>query len=413
MNIKKFLRNYINKRWKLYALLVVVFAAAFGFYLIPSREVAERSALANSGTGTTIASAPPVKPQHVITPDKVRAIYMTSWVAGTKNWREELVNFIEKTELNSIVIDVKDYSGRISFDTGDSVIKAEGSEEIRVKDMKSFIDELHGKGVYVIARITVFQDPFYSKKHPTAAVQTKSGTLWRDKKGISYLDPGSKEAWDYTIRIARDSEAVGFDELNFDYIRFPSDGNMSSIAFPASMKILKSGEASSATSTPWKVRVLSSFFSYLHQNLKDVGVPISADVFGMTTTNRDDLNIGQVLEAIIPYFDYVAPMVYPSHYPPTFHGFKNPADHPYEVIYFAMSSAVTRLNAASTSPDKLRPWIQDFNLGAKYDATKIIAEKKAIYDSGLDSWMSWDAGNKYTRGAYGEASISAAIHNSL
>ena len=340
----------------------------------------------DSASSETIISEPQ-KPKHIKTPDAVRAIYMTSWVAGTKEWRAELVEFVKKSELNSIVIDVKDYTGRVSFDTENPAIKEMGSEEIRVKDMKDFIETLHDAGIYAIARITVFQDPFYSKKHLEIAVQKKNGAIWKDKKGLSYSDPGAKEFWDYTIEVAKASERAGFDELNFDYIRFPSDGNMKDIAFPISKN-------------KNKVEVLTEFFKYLSEELKETGVPISADVFGMTTTNYDDLNIGQVLENIAPYFDYVAPMVYPSHYPPTFQGFKNPAAHPYEVVRYSMSKAVERLSAPTSTPSKLRPWLQDFDLGATYDKTKVRAQIQAVYDSGLTSWMSWDAGNKYTRDAY-------------
>ncbi|QQG42440.1 MAG: putative glycoside hydrolase [Candidatus Giovannonibacteria bacterium] len=345
-----------------------------------------------AGDGSAFQTTPavisePEKPRHVKTPEPVKAIYMTSWVAGTKDWRGELVEFVKKSELNSIVIDIKDYTGRISFNTGNQKIQEVGSEEMRVGDMKNFIEQLHDAGIYVIARITVFQDPFYTKKHPEIAVQKKNGLLWKDKKGLSYLDPAAREFWDYIIEVARASEAAGFDELNFDYIRFPSDGNMSDIMFPIAGKRNK-------------VEVLSEFFAYLNSALSDLPVPISADVFGMVATNPDDLNIGQVLENIAPHFDYVSPMVYPSHYPPGFQNYKNPAAHPYEVVRFSMNKAVERLIAASSTPSKLRPWIQDFDLGATYDASKVRAQIQAVYDSGLTSWMSWDAGNKYTKDAY-------------
>ena len=336
-------------------------------------------------TPLIVEEAPKVK--HIKTPEAVKAIYMSSWVAGTKDWRAELVDLIKKTELNSIVIDVKDYTGRISFDTGNAFIKEAGSEEIRVKDMKDFIETLHDAGIYAIARITVFQDPYYSKKHLDQAVQKKNGTIWKDKKGLSFVDPAAREFWDYIIEVAKASEAVGFDELNFDYIRFPSDGNMSDIKFPVSVKRNK-------------VEVLSEFFAYLDSQLNDLPVPISADVFGMVATNYDDLNIGQVLENIAPYFDYIAPMVYPSHYPPTFQGYKNPAAHPYEIVFYSMSKAVERLSAPTSTPTKLRPWLQDFDLGAYYRVAEIEAQKKAVYDSGLTSWMFWDAGNRYTKEAY-------------
>ena len=120
----------------------------------------------------------------------------------------------------------------------------------------------------------------------------------------------------------------------------------------------------------------------------------------MVTSNTDDLNIGQLLESIASYFDYVAPMIYPSHYPPTFHGYKNPAAHPYEIVRFAMERGIERLAAPTSTPTKLRPWLQDFDLGANYGVAEVNAQKKAVYDAGLQSWMVWDASNKYTREAY-------------
>ena len=362
-----------------------LFCAAVAVYLWrPFVDVADR-------TETKTAQVIEVpKVRHIATPTAVRAIYMTSWVAGTDGWRKELVDFVKKTEVNSIVIDVKDYSGHILFDTGDEIIKKSGAEEVRSKDMKEFIEILHDADIYAIARITVFQDPFYSKNHLSTAVQRKNGTLWKDRKGLSYVDPSSQEFWDYIIRIAQASEKVGFDELNFDYIRFPSDGDMKDIRYPVSD--FSNGQT--------KSKILESFFAYLQKGLASTGVPLSADVFGMVTTNYDDLNIGQVLESIAPYFDYIAPMVYPSHYPPTFLGYKKPAEYPYEVVKFSMEKAVGRMITASTTPSKLRPWLQDFNLGATYDAAKIKAQKKAVYDAGLNSWMMWDPANKYTRGGY-------------
>jgi hypothetical protein len=327
------------------------------------------------------------KIKHLKTPDSVKGIYMTSWVAGAKNWRKNLVEFIDSTELNSIIIDVKDYTGRISFETNDPYIQKIGSSENRIPDLKEFIGALHDRGIYVIARISVFQDPFFVQKKPELAVKRKDGKIWKDRKGISWLDPASKEAWDYTVKIARETERVGFDELNFDYVRFPSDGNMADIKYPYWDEI-----------TP-KAEIIKNFFAYLKSQLSDVKVPLSVDLFGMTTWNNDDLNIGQILEYAAPYFDYIAPMVYPSHYPKTFQGFANPADHPYEIIYSGMMRAREKLLNASSTPKKLRPWLQDFDLGAEYDASMVLLEKKAVYDAGINSWMLWDPANKYTRDA--------------
>lgn len=335
---------------------------------------------------------------HVPTPKAVRAVYMTSWVAGTKSLRGHIVSLIDATELNAVVIDIKDYSGHIAFPVDDPTVSKYGASEKRFPDVREFVGELHKKGVYVIGRITVFQDPFLAKARPDLAVKKESdtSTLWKDYKGLSYIDPGAEEGWKYIAALARASYALGFDELNFDYIRFPSDGNMRDIYFPWS-ETRMSGDASLG-----KAAVLRDFFRFLRESLSDIhdqGAALSADLFGMTTTNTDDLNIGQILEYAEPSFDFIAPMVYPSHYPPGFHGFSNPNNNAYEVVKYSMDSAVTRLIAASSTPDKLRPWLQDFDYGGTYDAAKVRAQIQATYDAGLSSWMLWDPSNKYTREA--------------
>ncbi|TSD03500.1 MAG: Uncharacterized protein Athens071416_181 [Parcubacteria group bacterium Athens0714_16] len=347
---------------------------------------------------------------HIKTPEQVKALYMTSWVAGTPSIRKKVIDIIDRTEINSVVIDIKDYTGKISFEVEDPILKEVGSSEKRIADVKDFIKILHEKNIYVIGRISVFQDPQFVSKFPELAVKKASdGSIWKDYKGISWLDAGSKKVWDYVISIGKESYRVGFDELNFDYIRFPSDGNMKDISYPFSeQKIL-------ADPNLGKAKIMEDFFRYLSSKFKGTGVTLSADLFGMVTTNSDDLNIGQVLERALPYFDYVAPMVYPSHYPKTFIGLSNPAAYPYEVVKYSMDFAVKRAVAldnvgiATTSPmfnkttsqsvKKLRPWLQDFDLGATYTPEMVRKQMQATYDSGLTSWMLWDAANTYTESA--------------
>jgi len=375
-------------------------------------------------------------PQYLPTPDSLKAIYMTQCVVGTPSFRTELVNLIDETELNSVVIDIKDYSGKISFDTNNPDLVESVSDKCGARDMVSFIELLHSKGIYVIGRITVFQDPYYSLKHPELAVKFASpeGAVWKDGKGLSFIDVGAKPYWDYIIILSREARKIGFDELNYDYIRFPSDGPMQNITFDWA-------------GNKEKQVALEEFFAYLQKEMKDstkypqgVTPPIiSADLFGMVTTNYDDLNIGQVLESALPYFDYIAPMVYPSHYPKGFNGWNNPNTVPYELIKFVLSSAVSRTVAqtssvktldsqpvmksvevpptASTSAtttkqvatgmytkevydkNKIRPWLQDFDYGGNYDVSEVKAQIQATYDVGLDSWMLWAPSNKYTQGA--------------
>lgn len=351
----------------------------------------------------------PLVVSHVETPEKVKAIYMTSWVASDRKWRAQLVRFIEESEINSVVIDIKDYAGEIVYPVETKELAAFGSEGVRVPDMKEFVADLHARDIYVIGRVAVFQDALMVKKKPEWAVlRSSDGGVWRDRKGISWLDPGNSEVWRYAALIGKDAYAIGFDEINYDYIRYPSDGNMQDIAYP-----FAKGRK--------KTEVMHDFYAYLAKvfGSERSKIPISADLFGMTTTNTDDLNIGQLLENALPYFDYIAPMVYPSHYPPNFNGWKNPNTVPGEIVKFSMSRAVARANIfeakeagfiASTSTPayvpsgkyakKLRPWLQDFDYGGDYGEAEVRAQIAGTYASGLDSWMIWDPANRYTRSAY-------------
>ncbi|MEX1087174.1 MAG: putative glycoside hydrolase [Candidatus Paceibacterota bacterium] len=362
---------------------------------------------------------------HVETPDSVRAIYMTTCAASTPSFRQRLTDLLKTTEVNSIVIDIKDYSGGISFPVNDPELKPAQGINCFVPDMKEFIEELHEMGVYVIGRITVFQDPFYARRNPDVAVQRGDGSVWTDGKGLSFTDPSARQVWEYTISLSQESYALGFDELNYDYIRFPSDGNMKDIKFPVS------GERA-------KDVVIEEFFAYLFEKVNDPEVfpngspATSADLFGMVTTNYDHLGIGQVLERAMPYFDYIAPMVYPSHYPNGFNGWANPNHYPYEIIKYTMSRGADRAVATTTSiafsgakrigtstpavyekevydKDKLRPWLQDFDYGGDYGPDEVRAQIQATYDAGLDSWMLWDPGNYYTREALKSASSSGGM----
>lgn len=327
---------------------------------------------------------PPFKVTHIETPTAVKALYMSSWVAGNEKLRSNLLNIIESSELNSVVIDIKDYSGKISFRVQNEKLKEFNSTENRISDVKEFIGRLHDKGIYVIGRISVFQDSFLVKTHPEYAVKNKAGEVWKDYKGVSWLDASAKGVWDYIALIGDEAYSVGFDELNFDYIRFPSDGNMLDISYPFSQGKVKS-------------LALKEFFAFLDNYFRPKNIPISADLFGMTTSNSDDLGIGQILEHALAHFDFVAPMVYPSHYPKNFNGYTKPAEKPYEVISYAMSRGVQKAVNASTTPLKLRPWIQDFSIGGTiYTPEMVRAQITATYDVGLTSWMLWNASNVYT-----------------
>ncbi len=381
-----------NKKTQLAVVFVLVAGVGFGIFIAPrifpttteNQIFSPEVGLANV-SGPVEQKIEPKKILHLPTPKQVKAIYMTSWVAGTPSFRSRLIELIEQTELNSVVIDIKDYTGKIAFLTDDPRVTKYGAPEKRIFDIVDFLEDLHLRGIYVIGRISVFQDVHLADLKSEWAVKKDSNrnTLWRDHKELPWIDAGARDAWRYFADIGHVAYELGFDELNFDYIRFPSDGNMKDIFYPWS-----EGKE--------KREVIREFFEFLANDFQGTGAVLSADLFGMTTISVDDLNIGQYLEYALPYFDFIAPMVYPSHYPPNWNGHKNPAEHPYEVVKYSMEKAVER---ASTTPLKFRPWLQDFNLGAIYDAEKVRAQIQATYDSGLDSFMLWSPSNKYTREA--------------
>ena len=381
-----------------WTLFIIVSISLFTFliYKIPVNSAGYRSE-ENFIASTIVSTMPIEKPKilHIKAPNEVKALYMTNWVAGNKTKRAELIKLIDDTELNSIVIDIKDYTGRIGFTTDNPKLIEIGSSENRIPDIKDFLQSLHDKGIYIIGRISVFQDSYLVKKLPQYAVKTKGGLVWKDYKGVSWLDVSAKPVWDYVVEIGNESYKMGFDELNFDYIRFPSDGNMKDIVYPYSEGKIKS-------------KALKEFFAHIDSTYRPKNIPISADLFGMTTSNTDDLGIGQVLEDTLEHFDYVSPMVYPSHYPPNFNGWKNPASKPYEIIQYSMSRASDRAILASTTPMKLRPWLQDFSIGGtRYTSDMVRVQKQAVYDVGLNSWMMWNASNNYTASALDLASTTS------
>ncbi len=340
-------------------------------------------------------------------PASIKAIYLTGWSAGLSKKIEYVKKIASETEISAVVIDIKDYSGELSYTAEiPEVVDSKAGVSPKIKYPNRTIKELHDAGIYVIGRVSVFQDVVLAKAHPEWALKQGSTTAtWKDRKGLTWMDASAKPVWDYNVAIAKDALARGFDEINFDYVRFPSDGNLKLIGYPY-------WDQKTARHT-----VIKEFFRYVRSQMPQAR--LSADLFGLATVNNDDLGIGQIIEDAYRYFDYVSPMVYPSHYAQGFLGFKNPAEYPYEVVYYSVEKAVGKLKAlkaASMEPSstvvldrplgKLRPWFQDFDLGATYDSTMIRKQINALNDvasgtpSLVDGWMIWSPSNNYRVGAY-------------
>jgi len=316
--------------------------------------------------------------KHV--PIKVKGLYITAYSANSSRKVDEIINLINKTELNSVVIDVKDYSGNILYDSKIPLVNELGVKKVLIKDLSGLLDKFKKHDIYTIARVSSFQDPALAEKRPDWALKSKNGGLWRDHKGLAWVDANKPEVWQYIIDIAKEAGRFGFDEINFDYIRFPTDGNLSAI-------IYTNGDKK-------RYEVMNGFYSFLSDELAREPIYTSADLFGLTTerTGENDMAIGQRMMDAVKYFDYVCPMVYPSHYPSGYLGFDNPSDHPYEVVYNAMKTGVDRTVNEGAG---LRTWIQNFHLGAIYDGEKIRAQIDASDDAGADGWILWNARNVY------------------
>lgn len=310
----------------------------------------------------------------------VKGVYVTSWMASNPNFLQKMVDFSAKTEVNSLVIDVKDDSGRISYHSKVPLARSSGAGDPRFNPLK-VTKMLLRNDVYPIARIVVFKDPHLANKRPDLAVKSAQGGIWRDFKGLAWVDPYSRDVWEYNVAVAKEAAALGFKEIQFDYVRFTSDGAIKNCRYSFS-----NGRSKSDT--------IADFLKYAYQELKPLGVKVSADVFGATCSASGDMGIGQVFEKIAENVDIICPMVYPSHYRRGDLNIPDPDRDPYQTVYRSMMDA-KRKAATLKKPVVIRPWLQDFSLRNRYGREQLLAQIKAIQDAGLQEWIFWNPSNRY------------------
>ena len=328
-------------------------------------------------------------------PVKAKGIYLTGYTAGGNRFYE-LLDLVNRTELNAMVIDVKNDDGLVTYKTRNEMALSVGANRIvQIKDIEKRMADLKKNGVYAIARIVAFKDTRAAGSRPDLAIKTKSGTVWRDNRGNAWLNPYNRESWEYILDVAKEAAEYGFDEIQFDYVRFPTDGNR---------KLIDYGEAKEKESM---AEAIAAFMKYATEVLNDKGVFVSADIFGQVTTNKDDMGLGQQLEDLTVSTNILCPMVYPSHYYPGVYGVSYPDFEPYKIVYTSISTAVKRMEAVDHKGGKaiLRPWLQDFTASYLKDGYQVYGRKQvreqiqATYDSGVEEWLLWNAGNYYTEGA--------------
>ena len=323
-------------------------------------------------------------PQEIkLMPFTPKALYLSFYGIGDRGLRESAVKLIEETELNTLVIDVKGDKGMIPYKSSIPLAAEVGAQRITtVKEMAPLMRSLKEKGIYTIARIVVFKDNPLALARPDWAIKTQSGEMWRDRENLAWMDPFNKEVWDYNINIAMEAAQYGFDEIQFDYVRFPDS----------------SGPRFSMPNTEEnRVQAISGFLMEARRKLTPYNVFLSADIFGYVCWNLNDTKIGQRLEDLVTHLDYLCPMLYPSGFQYGIPGYRNPVANPYEIIYLSLKRAQERTNLPS---HRFRPWLQAFRDyafdGRYFNDKEIMGEIRAADGFGSHGWMLWNPRNYYS-----------------
>src|SRR5262250_267277 len=323
-------------------------------------------------------------------PRPVRAAYLTYFGIGDKTIRERVLDLVSKTELNAVVIDVKGDRGMIPYRTQVPLALGVGAQgPVIIKDFAGLLAGLKARGIYTIARIVTFKDNVLAQAKPEwAIIDTRTGKPWIDNEKLAWVDPFREEVWSYDIAIAKEAVSKGFDEVQFDYVRFPTDGKLSAARY------------SQPNNSQTRLPTIAAFLAQARRELAPTGAFVGADIFGYTAFNENDTDIGQRIEDLAPHVDYLSPMVYPSGYHLGIPGYRNPVQHPYEIV--RESVRLTRKRTEGL-PVQIRPWIQDFKDYAFdkriFGVNEIRAQIRGARDGGALGFMLWNPKNDYTGAA--------------
>lgn len=317
-----------------------------------------------------------------LTPFRPKALYLSFYGIGDKALRTAALDLLEASELNALVIDVKGDRGMIPYESAIRLAGEVGAQRIAtVRDIRGLVDDMRRQGIYLIARIVVFKDDLLATARPELAVKTHAGAVWHDRERLAWADPFRQEAWNYNLDIAAEAAAIGFDEIQFDYLRFPDAEDVT---------------YSRANTEQNRIGAISGFLAAARQRLAPYNVFIAADIFGYVLWNLNDTHIGQRLEALAPHLDYISPMLYPSGFQYGIPGFRDPVDHPREIVALSLKRAVERSGLA---PVRFRPWLQAFRDYAfdhrQFTEAEIRQQIAAAEAFGSDGWMLWNPHNVY------------------
>lgn len=325
------------------------------------------------------------------TPTQVKGIYITSSVTGTSRF-EDLITLTQSTEVNAMVIDIKDDFGKISYMMDSPIAKEIGAVTNNISDMKALIAALKEKNIYLIARIVAFKDPYLAKMRQDLAIKNKDGSLFLDNNKEGWVNPYNKEVWDYLVEVASQAAAIGFDEIQFDYIRFSTG------------KSIQNADFGKEAITKTKEDIITEFTKYAYEQLKPLGVYVSADVYGtIINSSIDAALVGQNYVEMAKYLDYICPMIYPSHFGEGNYGIQYPDTEPYNIIYKVLSVSKEKLDAIPEGEHRaiVRPWLQDFTASwvknyIKYGGEELRAQIDGVYDAKYEEWLLWNASCRYS-----------------
>ena len=327
----------------------------------------------------------PVYPEEELKVDKIipgtqKGLYMTGYSIGKWEKRKEIYKLIQDSELNCIVFNAKDDSGYVDYNTDVKFAKEIGSEK-KFYDLDEILDEMNSRNIYSIARVVVFKDSILPKAKPELAIKDSRTGKPLYSEGSYWPDIYCEQVWDYNIEIVKELAKKGVDEIQFDYIRAPARGN---IAY---------AEYSYNTNNNTKSWAITCFLKKVREETKQYDVKISADVFGWILIANNDQGIGQLLEEIVPYLDYIYPMSYPSHYSSYFLGYQFPEAHPYEVVKYTLGKGLPRIKDEECI---IIPWIQSFGLNMRYTKKEILSQIKAAEELEIKGFLCWNAANNYS-----------------
>ncbi len=428
INYERSLKNRGRKKLNKFLIALVVVLAigllSIAFYIVRDNLIAnqqvslaeEKNSSGPSPTGLptprpTIAPTATLTPSPIPTPTpipspvptevpentdistavKVKGIYVTSSTAGSDRI-DSLREMADATEINAMVIDVKDDTGKITYAMDSPKAKEIEAVTNAVGDMGTLVASLKEDKVYTIARIVAFKDPYLAKMCPELSIRNQDGTVYQDNNGDSWVNPYNKKVWEYLVEVAKKAAETGFDEIQFDYIRFSTGAGIEQANF--------GDEAKDKT----KEDVITEFTKYAYEQLKPLGVFVSADVYGTIINSKiDAARVGQNYVEMAKHLDYICPMIYPSHFGEGNYGVKYPDLEPLEIIRKALTASKEKLAAIPEEDHKavVRPWLQDFTASwikhyQKYGKEQIREQVKGVYDAGYEEWLLWNAGCNYT-----------------